>query len=87
MATRMKITFKLFATLTDYLPPERKHNAVTLDIDPATTIGDLTARFQLPPKLVHLVLVNGIFVVPDERASRTLADGDVLAIWPPVAGG
>jgi sulfur carrier protein ThiS len=41
----------------------------------------------MPPKLVHLVLVNGVYVPPEERATRTLAPGDVLAIWPPVAGG
>jgi sulfur carrier protein ThiS len=83
----MKITFKLFATLTDYLPAERKHNAVALDIDPGTTIADIVARFSLPPKLVHLVLVNGIYVEPPKRATREMNDGDVLAIWPPVAGG
>lgn len=83
----MNITFKLFATLTDYLPAERDYNAVALDVDPATTIGDLIARFQLPERLVHLVLVNGVYVEPSARNTRRLAEGDVLAIWPPVAGG
>lgn len=83
----MKITFKLFATLTDYLPAERRYNAVELDLEPSTTIGDLVQRFQLPEKLVHLVLVNGVYVDPEARRARTLKDGDVLAIWPPVAGG
>lgn len=83
----MNITFKLFATLTDYLPPERKYNAVELEVAPQTTVSDLVARFQLPPKLVHLVLVNGVYVEPAERSSRTLSNGDVVAIWPPVAGG
>jgi sulfur carrier protein ThiS len=36
---------------------------------------------------VHLVLVNGEFVPPAERSGRMLAEGDVLAIWPPIAGG
>jgi sulfur carrier protein ThiS len=84
----MQITFKLYAMLGDYLPAERRHgNALALDIDPSTTIGQLVERFQLPARLVHLVLVNGVFVPPGERATRTLADGDVLAIWPPIAGG
>ncbi|MES2537035.1 MAG: MoaD/ThiS family protein [Pseudomonadota bacterium] len=83
----MKITFKLFATLTDYLPAERKYNAVELDLAPTTTIGDLILRFKLPPKLVHLVLVNGVYIAPAERQQRTLQEGDALAIWPPVAGG
>lgn len=83
----MKITFKLFATLSDYLPPERHYNALALDVAPGTTIGDLVERFRLPAKQVHLVLVNGVFIEPQLRASRILSDGDVLAIWPPVAGG
>jgi sulfur carrier protein ThiS len=41
----------------------------------------------LPAKLVHLVLVNGHFIAPEQRALHVLAEGDVLAIWPPIAGG
>ena len=83
----MKITFKLYATLSDYLPAGQRHNAVEIDIDPSTTINDLVERFKLPPRLVHLVLVNGVYVAPEQRPDRTLAPGDALAIWPPVAGG
>ena len=87
MGIGIKITFKLYATLTDYLPETRKHNAIMLDVAPETTIADLVQRFQVPPALVHLVLVNGVYVAPAARATRTLVEGDVLAIWPPVAGG
>ena len=84
----MKITFKLFATLTDYLPPHaRGDNQVELEVDPAASIDQIVAPYGLPHRLVHLVLVNGVFVPPDQRATRTLAEGDVLAIWPPIAGG
>jgi molybdopterin converting factor small subunit len=83
----MRITFKLYATLSDYLPAGQRHNAVELDIEPATTIGDLIERFNLPKKLVHLVLVNGVYIEPSQRMARTLEAGDALAIWPPVAGG
>ena len=83
----MKVTFKLFASLTDYLPPERKYNAIELEVAPDTTLGELIARFNMPSKLVHLVLVNGIYVEPTGRALHQLVDGDVVAIWPPVAGG
>ena len=84
----MKITLKLFASLTDYLPSEAAYtNAVTLDIEPGTCITQLVERYRLPDKLVHLVLQNGVYVAPQERATRVLQDGDVLAIWPPIAGG
>ena len=84
----MKITLKLFATLTDYLPVESRYtNIVELDVMERATIGQIIETHQLPPKLVHLVLVNGKYIEPEKRASHSLIEGDVLAIWPPIAGG
>ena len=84
----MNITFKLFATLTDYLPAEaRRSNQVTLDVAQDASISQIIEPFGLPPKLVHLVLVNGKYIKSEDRDTTTLAEGDVLAIWPPVAGG
>ena len=84
----IQVTFKLFATLQDYLPAEaKKTNALTLDLEPGTTVAQIVERFALPLRLVHLVLIDGNFVPPAERASRILNDGETLAIWPPVAGG
>ncbi len=84
----MKITLKLFASLTDYLPPENKYtNMLELDIAPDATIMQIIKPMALPEKMVHLVLVNGKYVAPLDRHSTTLAEGDVLAIWPPIAGG
>lgn len=84
----MQITFKLFATLTDYLPPaSRSTNIVALDVAPDASILQIIEPFGLPPNLVHLVLVNGKYIAPADRGSQTLKAGDVLAIWPPIAGG
>jgi len=84
----MNITFKLFATLTDYLPAEaRRSNQVTLDVAQDASISQIIEPFGMPTKLVHLVLVNGKYIAPEVRHTTTLVDGDVLAIWPPVAGG
>jgi len=51
------------------------------------TVTEVIAPFGLPPKLVHLLLINGHVVPPEQRTSRVLVDGDVLAIWQPIAGG
>jgi len=84
----MQVTLKLYATLTDYLPPAaRAENLVRLDVEDGATIASAIAPFHLPPRLTHLVLVNGHFVPREERGSRPLREGDVLAIWPPIAGG
>ena len=84
----MKITFKLFATLTDYLPvAARRSNIIELDVAPDASISQIIEPFGMPPQLVHLVLVNGHYIQPDKRLTHTLVEGDVLAIWPPIAGG
>ena len=84
----MNISFKLYATLTDYLPAEaRRTNRVELVVAEGATIAEVIAPYGLPDKLVHLVLVNGVYVEPAMRRTHTLAEGDTLAIWPPVAGG
>ena len=84
----MMIVFKLFASLTVYLRTELANdNVIELDVAPGTTIAQLVERFHLPHHLVHLVLVNGTYVAPENRASYQLQEGDALAIWPPIAGG
>lgn len=84
----MKITFKLFASLTDYLPvADRQGNSMTLEVAPQASISEIIEPFGMPPQLVRLVLVNGHYIEPEKRATRTLVEGDVLAIWPPIAGG
>ena len=85
---RMKIIFKLYAGLTDYLPADvRSTNRLAIELEEGTPIAKVIEPFGLPQKMVHLVLVNGVYVPPEERLSRVLQDGDVLAIWPPIAGG
>jgi sulfur carrier protein ThiS len=56
-------------------------------VDEAATIATVIAPLRIPARLVHLVLVNGLYVPPAERGARRFRDGDVVAIWPPIAGG
>lgn len=84
----MNITLKLFAGLTDYLPLQgRDGNMVACEVRDGSTVGEVIESCNLPPKLIHLVLVNGTYVEPPKRTIQQLREGDVLAIWPPVAGG
>ena len=83
----MKVTLKLYATLADHLPVGARNNRVELEVADAATVNAVLAPFSLPPKLTHLVLVNGVFVPPEDRAATVLNEGDALAVWPPIAGG
>lgn len=87
-AGKVRMTLKLYASLTDYLPEAfRKSHAMPLEVDADATIESVVAPLGMPPRLVKLVVLNGVFVPPSQRATTRFADGDVLAIWPPVAGG
>jgi thiamine biosynthesis protein ThiS len=84
----MKATLKLFATLSKFLPAEsRRTSCLELELAPGTTLQELIARYRIPPELCSLLLINGTFIPPGERATRVLTDGDAVAIWPPVGGG
>lgn len=83
----MQVTVKLYATLGDYLPSGSKGNRVYIDVAENAAVDAVLGPFSLPPKLTHLVLVNGVFIPPEARAVTLLQAGDVLAVWPPIAGG
>ena len=83
----MRVSVKLYALLSDYLPSGAEDNQVQLDLPEGTTPEDVFAKFNLPRQYCSIVLVNGVYVEPSERGSHALNENDTLAIWPPVAGG
>jgi molybdopterin converting factor small subunit len=83
----MRLTLKLFATLGQFLPPGAKANAIEVDVPDGATPHMVIDQFAVPRAKIHLVMVNGFYIHPADRDRRPLEDGDVLAIWPPVAGG
>ena len=83
----MKITFKLYATLGDYLPQGAFENAVTIEVPDHMSPNAIIDRYHVPRRLAHLVLINGVYCAREERDQARLREGDTLAVWPPVAGG
>jgi molybdopterin synthase sulfur carrier subunit len=83
----MKITLKLYASLETYPPPGAARNMIELEVKDGVTVGDVLTHQQVPRANCHLILVNGVFAPPATADSKTLSDGDALAVWPPVAGG
>jgi len=84
----MQITFKLYATLGDLLPNNAVRNAAAIEISADASLNSIIDKYHVPRELAHLVLINGVFVCDTDRDQPgALKEGDVLAIWPPVAGG
>ena len=83
----IRITLKLFALLSPYLPDGAKYNQVELEVPVGSAPTSVMASLHLPAKLCALVILNGVFVRAADRSTQRLVGGDVLAIWPPVAGG
>lgn len=83
----MQITFKLYATLSKYLPEDADKHSIKIDVPAETTAHKLIDQYQVPRDMAHLVLLNGVYMNPEERDQPKIKEGDTLAIWPPVAGG
>lgn len=83
----MNITLKLYASLGSFLPPDSARNSIDLKVREGASIGEVLAQQNVPRQNCHLILVNGTFAPPASADATQLAEGDTLAVWPPVAGG
>jgi sulfur carrier protein ThiS len=83
----MNLKIKLYASLTPYLPKGTPKNEAEIEIPKGATVQSVLDGFNMPEGLYKLVLVNGVFITPEDRASRIFVENDVFAVWPPVAGG
>ena len=82
----MRVDVKLFASLRKKLPSisGRPAGKGTVELSDTATLTDLIHRLDIPPDLAQMVLVNG---EQTREFGHTLADGDQVSIFPPVAGG
>lgn len=83
----MEIRLKLFATLSQYLPPGSIKNEARIQVPEGATAHGVMDLYRVPRDQAHLVVRNGVFVLPHQRNNMPLSEGDTLALWPPVAGG
>ena len=84
----MHIKLKVFATLRDHLQASTGNKSeIDLDFDEEVTVLHVIEHHKLPKDMIHLALINGVYVAPDDLATSKLKEGDVLALWPPIAGG
>jgi sulfur carrier protein ThiS len=83
----MKLAVRTGGLLGKYLPAGSARNAAELELPEGMTAAGVIARLGLPPEGSYLVIHNGTAVPKDARAACALADGDELAIMPPLKGG
>jgi molybdopterin converting factor small subunit len=74
---------ELFATLAAYLPAGANGDSISLELPTGSTVADVLARLRIPSDLDFLRVVNGHDAEPDQ----VLEDGDLLSLFPPLAGG
>jgi molybdopterin converting factor small subunit len=79
----VKVEIRLFATLAPFLPPNSVAGAAVVSVPEGGTVAEIAERLGIPAALPRIALVNGEDAAPDRR----LAAGDVVALFPPLAGG
>ena len=79
----MRVEVRLFATVARYLPDDHDAGSTFLDVAEGGTVAEVVRALGIPADLSRLVLVNG----RDANDDRCLAAGDVVTLFPPLAGG
>lgn len=79
----MIVEVRLFATLAQFLPPGSRDGSIMLDVPDGATIADVARRLGIPSGLDRVLLLNGV----EAEAGQRLRSGDVVDIFPPLAGG
>ena len=79
----MRIEVKPFANFREFLPPGTGGYSVFLEVETGTTIGQVLEILRIPESIPMLTLVNGIH----RKFEDAMLPGDVLSLFPPVAGG
>lgn len=79
----MNIEVRLFATLAVYLPDESDGRSATLGVADGSTVADVVRLLGIPDDRSFIAMIDG----RDAALERPLGDGDVLSLFPPLAGG
>lgn len=79
----MRIEVRLFATLARFLPNDADAGFTHLDVAEGSSVADVALALGIPADLSRIALVND----GDADDGRRLAEGDVVTLFPPLAGG
>ncbi len=80
----MRIEVKLYATMKEFMPANQgDYGTCVLDLDEGATVGAVVSELKIPDDLPKMLLINGQVV----KADRELQEGEMVSIFPPIAGG
>jgi molybdopterin converting factor small subunit len=79
----MRIEVKLFANFREFLPPGSEKYSCWLDLEEGGTVSQALEKLKIPDSIPMITLVNGLH----RNFEDSLHPGDVLSVFPPVAGG
>ncbi|NVM44407.1 MAG: MoaD/ThiS family protein [Candidatus Lokiarchaeota archaeon] len=72
-------TVKFFANLRSGAPPKKK---VSLPV--GSRVSTILEMFSIPKDIKLIILING---APHQTRETIVKNGDIVAIFPPLAGG
>jgi molybdopterin converting factor small subunit len=81
----MKVEVRLFAGLQKYLPENSSKNSCRMETNQGDTVKDVLEKLNVPSKKLRglMILANGTH----SNLDHVLSEGDVLSVFPVVAGG
>ena len=72
-------TVKFFATLRNFAPAKKN-----ITLAAGSTVRTILDMFDISEKTKLIILING---VPHQTRETKIKNGDIVAIFPPLAGG
>jgi molybdopterin converting factor small subunit len=72
-------TVKFFATLRRVAPAKK-----SITLRPGSTVNTILEMFDIPEETKLIILING---APHKTRETVVKNGDIVAIFPPLAGG
>jgi len=79
----MNIQIKLFASLVKFLPKGAVGKQASLSVPEGITVGGVLEQLKISSDITRLIMVNGVHAKTD----YVLKEGDLLSVFPPIAGG
>ncbi len=79
----MKIKIHLFANFRDYLPRGTFTSSCELDVEYSDSVADVLEHLRIPSDHSKIILING----SHSKETDLLKEGDIVSVFPPVAGG